>query len=264
MSVLEARDVGVDYRGQAALGQASVAVASGEVVGLIGPNGAGKTTLLRAMAGLLRPSRGRVLFEDRDITGVGRREIARAISYLPSGAPCHWPLAVRHVVALGRLPFSPPGPASVGPTTPVIDRVMAEADVQGFAGRQVTTLSSGERMRVMVARALAQIPKVLLADEPIAALDPYHQLRVMELIAGLGAHGSGVLAVLHDLSLAARYCDRLILLVDGAIAAVGKPDEVLTPETLRAAYGVDVVSGEAGSQVFALPPSQPQSATGVM
>jgi iron complex transport system ATP-binding protein len=128
-----------------------------------------------------------------------------------------------------------------------------------FADRQVTTLSSGERMRVMVARALAQTPKVLLADEPVAALDPYHQLRVMELLAGLAHGGSGVLAVMHDLSLAARFCDRLVLLVDGAIVAQGSPDQVLTPERLREAYGVDVISGKAGSHVYALP-DDPESA----
>ena len=116
-------------------------------------------------------------------------------------------------------------------------------------------------MRVMVARALAQSPKVLLADEPVATLDPYHQLRVMDLLARLAHGGSGVLAVMHDLSLAARFCDRLVLLVDGAIVAQGSPDQVLTPDRLREAYGVDVISGKAGSHVYALPDDPENAAT---
>jgi iron complex transport system ATP-binding protein len=125
----------------------------------------------------------------------------------------------------------------------------------------VTTLSSGERMRVMVARALAQSPKVLLADEPVAALDPYHQLRVMELLKGLTRDGSGVLTVMHDLSLAARFCDRLVLLVDGAIVDQGSPDQVLTPDRLRQAYGVDVISGKVGSHVYGLADEPDSAAT---
>ena len=259
MRILEADQIGVDFRTTTALGAASLGLSEGEMVGLIGPNGAGKTTLLRALVGLQTPTRGKVMFRGGDIARANRKVIARAISYLPSGAPCHWPLSVRRVVALGRLPHLQ---SRDGPTTydaAIIDQVMAQADVVEFAHRQVTTLSSGERMRVMVARALAQSPKVLLADEPVAALDPYHQLRVMELLVALAHGGGSVLAVMHDLSLAARFCDRLVLLVDGAIVAQGSPDQVLTPDRLREAYGVDVISGNAESHVYALP-DDPESA----
>lgn len=261
MRMLEADGVGVDFRAKTALKSATLGLSGGEMVGLIGPNGAGKTTLLRAMVGLISPSRGKVMFQGRDLANAKPRVIAQAISFLPSGAPCHWPLSVRHVVALGRLPHLTAWEHPKGPDDAVIEAVMEQADVGGFSDRQVTTLSSGERMRVMVARALAQSPQVLLADEPVAALDPYHQLRVMELLADLARRGSGVLAVMHDLSLAARFCDRLVLLVDGAIQAEGSPESVLTPERLRSAYGVDVVSGRAGSHVLGLPTESAAPAT---
>jgi len=259
--ILEADQVGVDFRTNTALGQVSLRLSAGEMVGLIGPNGAGKTTFLRALVGLQSPTRGKVIFQGGDIALANRKVIARAISYLPSGAPCHWPLSVRRVVALGRLPHLTSREGATAHDAAIIDQVMAQADVVAFADRQVTTLSSGERMRVMVARALAQSPKVLLADEPVAALDPYHQLRVMDLLARLAHGGSGVLAVMHDLSLAARFCDRLVLLVDGAIVAQGSPDQVLTPDRLREAYGVDVISGKAGSHVYALPDDPENAAT---
>ncbi len=261
MRILEADGVGVDFRAKTALKSTTMGLSEGEMVGLIGPNGAGKTTLLRALVGLLSPIRGTVLFRGSDLAHAKRRVLAQAVSYLPSGAPCHWPLSVRNVVALGRLPHLTAWERPKGPDDAMIDAVMEQADVMGFADRQVTTLSSGERMRVMVARALAQSPQALLADEPVATLDPYHQLRVMELLADLARRGSGVLAVMHDLSLAARFCDRLVLLVDGAIVAEGSPESVLTPERLRSAYGVDVVSGQAGSHVFGLPGEAATSAT---
>jgi len=257
--ILEADQVGVDFRTNTALDAASLGLSEGEMVGLIGPNGAGKTTFLRALVGLQSPTRGKVMFQGSDIALANRKVIARSISYLPSGAPCHWPLSVRRVVALGRLPHHTSRNGLTLGDNAIIDQVMALADVLAFADRQVTTLSSGERVRVMVARALAQSPKVLLADEPVAALDPYHQLRVMELLKGLTRDGSGVLTVMHDLSLAARFCDRLVLLVDGAIVDQGSPDQVLTPDRLRQAYGVDVISGKVGSHVYGLA-DEPNSA----
>ena len=253
MSILTADRVGVDFRTTVALESASLELGEGEMVGLIGPNGAGKTTCLRALAGLLPPTRGVVMFRGKDIATASRKVLARAISYLPTGAPCHWPMSVRRVISLGRLPHLANQDGLKKSDESVIDDVMEQADVVQFAERPVTTLSSGERMRVMVARALAQSPKALLADEPVATLDPYHQLRVMELLADLAWRGGGVLAVMHDLSMAARFCDRLVLLVDGAIVAEGTPEAVLTPDRLRAAYGVDVISGQAGSHVYGLP-----------
>ena len=261
MNILTADRVGVDFRATVALGRVSIDLAEGEMVGLIGPNGAGKTTCLRALVGLLPPTRGAVMFRGKDIAKANRKLLARAISYLPTGAPCHWPMSVRRVVSLGRLPhLANQGDLKTSDES-VIDDVMEQADVVQFAERPVTTLSSGERMRVMVARALAQSPKALLADEPVATLDPYHQLRIMELLAALARRGSGVLAVMHDLSLAARFCDRLVLLVDGAIAAEGPPEAVLTPDRLRASYGVDVISGQAGSQVYGLPDGPDKAVT---
>ena len=256
---LAANGVSVRLGGQLVLDGADLATAPGEMVGLVGPNGAGKTTLLRVLAGLLEPEAGGIFLDGRTLAETGAKALARDLAYLPHGAPCHWPLPVERVVALGRLPhlgpFGQPKPEDAA----IIDAALEHADVAAFRTRPVQTLSSGERARVMIARALAQEPNVLLADEPTVALDPYHQLRVLDLLRGHAAAGSAVVAVLHDLPLAARFCGRLVLLVAGRVVADGPPDEVLTPQRLRAAYGVDVIIGHADAKTFVLPVAGPMA-----
>ena len=259
MSLLEAAQITVRYGARNVLDDVSLTVAPGEFVGLVGPNGAGKTTLLRVLAGLAAPAEGFVLLDGGPAPAP--RAAARTLAYLPYGAPCYWPLPVRRVVALGRLPhlgpWRRPGPADHA----AIESALEQAGVAGLAARSLPTLSSGERMRVMVARALAQEPRILLADEPTAALDPYHQLRVLDLLQARAARGSAVLAVLHDLPLAARYCSRLLLLVEGRVVGEGAPDEVLTRERVRDAYGVEVVADRFGARTFHLPAAGPSSVT---
>ena len=151
----------------------------------------------------------------------------------------HWPLTVARLVALGRLPHLEPFRAPGVEELAVLRRVMQETDTAVFAARRVGDLSAGERARVLLARALAVEAPFLLADEPVAALDPYHQLHVMELLQARAGAGTGVLVVLHDLTLAARFCDRLILLDEGRIAASGTPKEVLNPDRLKSVYHVE-------------------------
>ena len=255
MSILEARGVTVCYGTRAVLDDVSLAVRPGELVGLIGPNGAGKTTLLRVLAGLALPATGAVLLDGR--AAPGPRAAAQVLAYLPYGAPCFWPLPARRVVALGRLPHLGPWRRPSSADRAAVDSALAEAGVAGLADRALPTLSSGERMRVMLARALAQEPRVLLADEPTAALDPYHQLRVLDVLQARARAGGAVLAVLHDLELAARYCSRLVLLVAGRAVGEGPPDEVLTPERVRAASGVEIAPGRFGARTFRLPAPGP-------
>ena len=190
---------------------------SGEMVGLIGPNGSGKTTLLRILANLRAPEAGRVRYAGRTAAEVGPRELARQIAYLAQGGAVHWPMRVEALIALGRLPHRRTFQGLDAADRDAIAQAMIAADVVSLRGRTMAQVSGGERMRILLARALAVDAPMLLADEPIAALDPLHQLQVMELLRATARAGRGVIVVLHDLALAARFCDRLILLAQGGV-----------------------------------------------
>ncbi|MHA1113035.1 MAG: ABC transporter ATP-binding protein [Alphaproteobacteria bacterium] len=252
MTRLVAEGIGVRIDGAAIVTGAALSASAGELVGLIGPNGAGKTTLLRAVAGLA-PHDGAVRLDGRPASALSRRAFARAVAYLPQGHGVHWPLTVRRLVALGRLPhllpWQRPGPADAT----AIDGAMARTDIAHLGGRNVQTLSGGERARVLLARVLAVEAPVLLADEPIAALDPYHQLHVMALLRATADAGAAIVAVLHDLTLAARYCDRLVLMNAGRVVAEGDAATVLDETNLRAAYRLAALYGEHEGSPYVLP-----------
>lgn len=240
---------GVDVRrgGSAVVRDLSLEVRGGELLGLIGPNGAGKTSLLRALCGLDPLAAGRIAFDGRTPAEIGRAAFGRTLAYLPQNGRIHWPMTVADVVALGRLPH---GAAMLDAAA---RRAMAAADVTALAHRTTGTLSGGERARVLLARALAVEAPVLLADEPVAALDPYHALQVMELLRATARAGTAVVAVLHDLTLAARFCDRLALMDRGTLAALGAPMEVLAPGPVAAAYRVAVERGTRDGVPFVIP-----------
>ncbi len=253
INLLQADAVDVEIDGNAILCDASVAVARGELVGLIGPNGAGKSTLLKVLAGLLRPRRGEVLVDGVALDAVPARQLARCIGYLAQGAPAHWPLQVEKVVALGRLPhlswYQQPGATDRA----AIERALELAEVTHLRDRIVTTLSGGERLRVLLARVFAAEPQLILADEPVAALDPYHQLHVMEILRDHAHRGGGAIAVLHDLNLAARFCDRLVLLDRGRQVCAGSAREVLDNTHLRAVYGIEAELTERDGELTVIP-----------
>ncbi|MFQ5937871.1 MAG: ABC transporter ATP-binding protein, partial [Acidiferrobacterales bacterium] len=223
------------------------------LVGLIGPNGSGKTTLLRVLLNLQSVVSGHVRLDDQDLHAINRRAIARRVAYLPQGGDCHWPLTVERLVALGRLPHRAPWRALSHDDESAIARAMASADVEYLAQRVVTTLSGGERTRAHLARALAGEPQILLTDEPVASLDPYHQLQVMELLRAVARQGGAVVVVLHDLTLAARFCDRLVLLHQGSVVAEGQPKDVLTEDNLLATYRIEALRGSRSGEDYVLP-----------
>ena len=208
----------------------SLSVAAGEFIGLIGPNGAGKTTLLRAALGLL-PFDGQ-----SSLAAMPARTRARAVAFLPQGREIAWPMRVADLVALGRGPHLARGMTAVDRAA--VDQALHLMGLSGFRDRQATALSGGEQARVLIARALAQDTPLLLADEPVAGLDPEAQLRSMQVFAGLAAEGRGVVAAIHDLGLAARHCTRLILLHQGRILADGPPRAVLSPDNLAQVFHV--------------------------
>ena len=232
---------------------ASLTVPKGKLVGLIGANGVGKTTLLRSAAGLLTAATGEVLIDDTPAASLTPRERARKLAYLPQGAQIDWALTVRDVVALGRFPFQGRFGHRTDRDETIIDEVMTRLGLSSLALRDATTLSGGERAMVLLARALAVGAPYLLADEPTAALDPARQLSVMEFLKEEAARGTGVLMVLHDLSLAARFLDHVVVMSGGNIIANGPPGEVLTSQTLEAAYGITPISGEIDGERWLLP-----------
>jgi iron complex transport system ATP-binding protein len=213
---------------------------SGELVGLIGPNGAGKTTLLRALARLLRPQKGQVLLDGQDIWRLSPRQVARRIGRVPQAANVAWPYTAEHVVRMGRYPHRGWLTPFNGRDATAVESVLTRLGLQPVRNRPLNTLSGGEQQRVLIARALVQEPTVLLLDEPIANLDINHQHQVLTMVQDLvqGYQLAALLAI-HDLGLAARYCDRLILLNQGQMWAAGSPAEVLQPDYLRTVFGVD-------------------------
>lgn len=234
---LSAARLTVSLSGRRIVDDVSLDVRSGEVVGLLGANGAGKSTLMRALAGLL-PATGTVRLTGRDLASLALADRARALAFLPQARVLAWPVSVQTLVALGRHPWR-------GHATPAEDEAgcrsaMEAVDVLALGGRPVNQLSGGEQARVLLARALAQTTPVLIADEPCAGLDPAHQMTAMQALRRRAAEGAAVLVSLHDIGLAARWCDRVILMQDGNVAASGPPAETLTPDALRRVFGISV------------------------
>jgi iron complex transport system ATP-binding protein len=243
MMALEAEALEVRYGARAALRATSVRLVPGEVAALVGPNGAGKSTLLKSLAGLT-PHQGTVRWRETPLTKLDGRARARTFAYLPQDPPVHWPLLARELVALGRLPHRAYGARAAATDDAAVRAAMEQTDTLAFAARSVDRLSVGERARVLLARALAVEAPVLLVDEPIAMLDPYHQLAVMGALRAyaIGDAASGprlVVAVLHDLTLAARFCNRVLLMNDGAIVADGSPGNTLGAARVREHYRVE-------------------------
>ena len=239
------RGVSFRYPESATLAVDSVTldVPAGACTAVLGPNGSGKSTLLRLLLGTLAPAAGEVELDGRPVARWERPEIARAVGVVPQGEEAAFPMSVRELVAMGRYPHLGPWRREGDADRRAVENAMRRCDVLGLAHRPVSTLSGGERQRARVARALAQEPAALALDEPTAALDVSHEMAIFELLRELGRVGTTVLLVTHNLNLAARYADRLVLLDRGAVAAAGAPAEVLTRETVERVYGWPVRIG---------------------
>jgi iron complex transport system ATP-binding protein len=250
---IDAHGITVGFDGTPLLREVDLALRSGEMLGLIGPNGSGKTTLLRVLANLRAPQSGSVRYGGLPARDIGAQELARRLAYLAQGGIAHWNMRVETLVGLGRLPHRRPFRPPSAEDRKAIERALVTTDIVALRNRTLDQVSGGERMRVLLARTLAVEAETLLADEPIAALDPLHQLHVMEMLRKTTREGRNVIVVLHDLSLAMRYCDRLVLLARGGVLTQGPPEHVLTDQHLAAAYGVDVARGEHGGVPFLVP-----------
>ena len=211
------------------LGTCDLKIATGEIVGIIGPNGSGKTSLLRALSGVSEGA-GHVTMDGMRLNHVARAVRLGLFSYMPAGRHINWPMQVRDVVALGL--------AQPDADNPAVEQALRRTDSLAFAHHQIDKLSTGERARVLLARALVCAPRYLLLDEPIANLDPYYQIRIMEMLRAEAARGAAVLLAIHDLQLARQYCDRLILMHRGQIMAEGPAATLLTPQLLAETFQI--------------------------
>lgn len=243
MTLLSLRDLSVTLRNRPVFSGVTLQIGKGELVGLIGPNGAGKTTLMRAALGLLAHE------GDSSLAALSSAARARAAAWMPQAREIAWPVSVEALVTLGRTPHRARALTETDRAT--VDRALDWMDLSGMRHRTATRLSGGEQARVLIARALAQDTPLLMADEPIAGLDPAHQIATMQTFADLARAGRSVLVSLHDLGLAARHCSRLILLGQGRVMADGPPADVLTPDLVAQVFGITAYSADtAQGRVF--------------
>ncbi|MBB5053137.1 iron complex transport system ATP-binding protein [Afipia massiliensis] len=249
---LVATDVTVTRGTRRIVDTTSLTLNAGEFTILAGPNGAGKTTLARAMAGVMR-AEGSVTFDGANLRDLAPRVRARAISYLPQGHEFHWPMRVDSIVALGREPHADPFSQTSVKDRIAIERAIEATAVGEFSSRLITTLSGGERARVAIARALATEASVLIADEPTASLDERHQLIVMDLLQRIAHQGTAVLAIIHDLALAMRFADRVVVMNEGRIVANDTPPLALTPDRIAEIFGISVNRVETPDGPLLLP-----------
>ncbi len=250
MSRLACTALNVAVGAKTILSGVSLSIEIGKVTAIVGANGAGKSTLLSCLAGLREPSSGSVTLGGGALSELKPRERARRLAFLPQTPEIHWSIETRALIELGRTPFIGARGQSREDHL-AVDRAMAAANVQAFERRIVDTLSGGERARVLIARALAGEPEWLLADEPLTGLDPAHQLDAADLFRRLASAGVGVVATLHDLSLAVRAADRIIVLAEGRVLADAPAATALTPEVLKRAYGVEaaLTQGAGGALI---------------
>ncbi len=243
--MLEVRDVNFHYGTKRALENVTFTVEEGEFFGVVGPNGSGKTTLLRCISGILKPQSGTVRFSGSDLQNLGKREIAKNMAMVPQSSAMNFTFTALEIVVMGRNPHVSRFRMEGQRDYKVAENAMKLTRTQHLASRLVNTLSGGEQQRVIIARALAQEPKLMLLDEPTVHLDINHQLGIMELTRKLNRSNSiTIIAVFHDLNLAAQYCDKLMLMDEGKIASIGNTHQVLTPKNIRKAYHVNVLVKE--------------------
>ncbi len=241
MTLLNAKNLSLRLGNKSVVEQMNIHVNKGEFVGLIGPNGAGKSSLLRMLAALVKPNGGEIKVAPQntltEIDKIPAQVRARFMAYLAQHETPAWPLSVKNLVGLGRSPWNSAVNTNADDEA-AINNALVMTDVASLAQRPVTELSGGELQRALLARVFAGNPKLILADEPIVALDVYHQLHIMELLHAHAQQGGAVIAALHDLSLASRFCTRLVLMNHGKLVAEGEPVKVLTPENLAQVYGI--------------------------
>ncbi|MEW8412021.1 MAG: ABC transporter ATP-binding protein [Candidatus Thiodiazotropha sp.] len=247
MSLLSGKGLCVSRGQRPILKGVDIVLQPGEMLGLIGPNGAGKSTLLRILAGVIEPDAGELTLDGQGVGSLPHPARARRIAYLPQLSEIAWPMSVERIIELGRTPHLEPWQTVGDEDREIIGKVIRQTDLLALRDRSFNTLSGGEQARVLLARAMVTQPDILLADEPVSALDPAHQLDVMNLLRQHCESGHSVIVVLHDLSLAAHYCHRLQLLHQGMTLAEGSAEEVLNEKNLADAYEIELTKANGSA-----------------
>jgi len=251
---LTVQGVDITLSGRRVLHDVSAVLRPGRITAILGPNGAGKSTLIKAAAALIVPTQGVIRLGDRSVTALEPRERARTIGYLPQDASVHWNVVASVIVALGRVPHRSPFAGPSGHDRDAVAQAMVATETTHLTDRPVNELSGGERARVLLARVLAGEPDWLLADEPLASLDPAHQLDILDRLQQVARGGAGVAIVLHDLLHAGRVADDVLLLKAGRVLASGDAATVLTQENLRAAFEIEVsIERDARGRLVCVP-----------
>lgn len=240
MELMEVKDLKYEYHRHLVLDGVDVEIHKGEILGILGLNGCGKTTLLRNLNRNLSPASGCVMLDGTDIAGISKRDIAQKVAVVPQTNEINFAFTVRDIVSMGRMPFQGMMAGCSREDEAIIDRALEQTGLTRYADRNISNMSGGERQRVIIARAIAQTPDVLLMDEPTLHLDINMQFEVLDLVSELSRKNNLTVAIVsHDLPMVARYCDRMVLIKDHRIYAMGTPEEVLTTENMRAVFKID-------------------------
>jgi len=240
VSILDIKSLSYRYDNKTVLDQITLGIRGGEMIGILGPNGCGKTTLLKNLNKNLSPHGGCVLISGTDIDTISKKEIARSIAAVPQSNEIRFAFTVREIVSMGRMPFQESLMGETREDSEIIDLAMEQTGLTEFAERYINTLSGGERQRAIIARAITQTPKIILMDEPTLHLDINMQFEVLDLIQKLSREKDlTVVIVSHDLPMVTRYCDRIVLIHDHKVFAMGAPEDVLTKENIRTVFNVD-------------------------
>ena len=240
MKAIEAKDVAFSYNTNEVIKDVSFAVEEGEFLGVIGPNGAGKSTILRILCKILKPKQGEVLIFNKNIEDISPKTLAQQIGFVPQETHFSLNFSVEDIILMGRYPYLRAFQKESPKDLEAVQRALQSADILSFRKRPINSLSSGEKQRVVIARALAQDPKILLLDEPTSHLDLHHQSRIMNLLKKLNNQGMSIIIVNHDLNLASLHCERLILMHEGCIHSEGTPQSLIKEEILKEVYETEV------------------------
>ncbi len=238
--MLTIEDISFSYKEKPVLVNVDLQVKKGEIIGILGPNGCGKTTLLKLLNRNLHPKAGKVSMEGTDLEEISKRKIARHIAVVPQSNEIRFAFSVRDIVTMGRMPFLDRFQGESSEDMAIVDEAMVKTNITAFADRLINTMSGGERQRVIIARALAQRPEIILLDEPTLHLDINHQFEVLDLIKKLSDDEDlTVVIVSHDLPMVVKYCDRIVLIHDHKVFAIGTPEEVLTKENMKVVFNIN-------------------------
>jgi iron complex transport system ATP-binding protein len=240
--MLTTKGISFSYKQKPVLENIDLQIKKGEIIGILGPNGCGKTTLLKLLNRNLHPGSGQVLMDGTDMEDISKRRIARHIAVVPQSNEIRFTFSVRDIVAMGRMPFLDRFQGESAEDMSIVEEAMEKTNIKEFADRLINTMSGGERQRVIIARALAQRPEVILLDEPTLHLDINHQFEVLDLVKRLSEEeGLTVVIVSHDLPMVVKYCDRIVLIHDHKVHALGAPEEVLTKENMKTVFNIDAL-----------------------